>query len=172
MFGPRDTNFVARLIANARDGDITHMIGDGMNVVDFTYIENAVYAHLLAADRLTPKYKVPGNCYFITNGEPRRFWDVINIILTNTGCIGPTKRISFRVAYAFAYVMEFLHWILKRFFNFRPTITRHMVCTMCCHHWFSLGKASRELGYKPITSLDEGLRHTIEYFQQTVRKVG
>ena len=31
---------------------MTHMIGDGANVVDFTYIDNAILAHLLAAEHL------------------------------------------------------------------------------------------------------------------------
>lgn len=111
-----------------------------------------------------------GNCYFITNGEPRPFWQFIGDVLSEMGCVGPTKSISFRVAYSFAYIMEFLHWLLAPFMEFRPTITRHMVCTMACHHWFSHAKATQDFGYKPVVSLDEGLDYTIEYFQSSVKR--
>jgi nucleoside-diphosphate-sugar epimerase len=37
IFGPRDTHFISKLIARARNGDITHMIGKGVNkVMSFT----------------------------------------------------------------------------------------------------------------------------------------
>jgi hypothetical protein len=39
------------------------------------------------------------------------------------------------VAYAFAYVMDWLHWLLGWVVQFSPTITRHMVCF--CHYLLS-----------------------------------
>jgi sterol-4alpha-carboxylate 3-dehydrogenase (decarboxylating) len=170
MFGPRDSHFIAQLIAKAREGDITHLIGDGANVCDFTYVINAVHAHILAAEALSDDSPVAGECYFVTNGEPRRFWDFINRVLQETGCVGPTKSIAYRVAYGFAYSMELVHWLVSPVVSFRPTITRHMVCTMSCDHWFTHSKATRHFGYRPIVSLDEGLAETIAYFQKVVRR--
>ena len=107
LFGPRDQHFVARLIAKARQGGLTHIIGAGActsaiisqarlismcspfssipyfectsgdNLVDFTYVDNAAAAHLRAADHLLPDSAVCGQCYFITNGEPVLFWDFV-----------------------------------------------------------------------------------------------
>jgi len=37
-----------------------YMIGDGTNLVDFTYVENVAYAHLLAAVKLAPSAKIHG----------------------------------------------------------------------------------------------------------------
>ena len=31
-----------------RLGQVTHMVGDGHNIADFTFVENAVHAHVLA----------------------------------------------------------------------------------------------------------------------------
>ena len=145
------------------------MIGDGQNLVDFTYVTNAAYAHVLAMEKLVDHKSVPaGEVYFITNGEPRPFWDFICTILDKTGCASPTKSVSFRIAYAFAYVMEMIVWLLSPFVRVRPTITRHMVCTMSCHHWFSHEKATRDLGYTPIVSLDEGIALTTSWAEQTL----
>ncbi len=171
MFGPRDTHFVAQLVAKAREGDITHLIGDGRNVVDFTYVENAVYAHLLAAARLGQRgFHHDGRCYFITNGEPRPFWSFIKTVLSETGCVGPTKSISFRVAYTFAWVMEIMQWLLARLgVPYRPTITRSMVCAMGRDHWFSHANATADFGYRPRVSLEDGLEQTVAFFVQSVR---
>jgi nucleoside-diphosphate-sugar epimerase len=174
-----------------------------MNVVDFTYVHNVVHAHLLAAERMVRRASRPslppraserasaraaqvpespacGRCYFITNGERRRFWDFVGTVLSGTGCVGPTKRISPRVAAVFASGLEWLSWLLKpvrtvsRFIapdaaqvvRIRPSLTRHMVWAMTAHHWFSHARATRDLGYTPLVSLDEGLQETIVYFQQ------
>ena len=32
---------------------------------------------------------------------------------------------------------------------------------MCTHHYFSIEKARRDLGYEPRVSIDEGIRRTV-----------
>jgi sterol-4alpha-carboxylate 3-dehydrogenase (decarboxylating) len=80
IFGPRDPHFISKLIECARAGAMTHMIGDGANLVDFTYVGNVVHAAMLAMYRLrdctanNDAQRAPaGQCYFITNGSPRQF---------------------------------------------------------------------------------------------------
>src|SRR5260370_994376 len=58
-----------RLIKRAKAGRL-RLVGDGRNLVDSTYIDNAAAAHLLAADHLTPGAPCAGRVYFVTNGEP------------------------------------------------------------------------------------------------------
>lgn len=97
IFGPRDTHFIAALISRARNGDITHMIGSGQNRVDWTYVGNVIHAmvitmhqlsdpcvasdHDLGSDYIAARARIGGQCYFITNGEPRPFWQFINTML-------------------------------------------------------------------------------------------
>eukprot|EP00742_Colponemidia_sp_Colp-10_P008768 GILJ01009516.1.p1 GENE.GILJ01009516.1~~GILJ01009516.1.p1 ORF type:complete len:351 (-),score=23.26 GILJ01009516.1:24-1076(-) len=165
LFGPRDTHFISQLVGKARDGQLNHIIGDGKNIVDYTYVENAAHAHLLAADKLFEGSVVCGQCYFITNGEPVPFWDFIKEILAGVGCPFPSKCISFRTAYIFAFLLEWLHWLLSWFVHFKPKLTRQMVVTMAKNHYFCASKAARDFGYTPIVSLQEGILRTIEYCQ-------
>src|SRR3954466_4672534 len=51
IWGPGDTHLVPRLLARARTGRLRR-VGDGTNLVDITYVENAADAHLQAADAL------------------------------------------------------------------------------------------------------------------------
>ncbi|TFY65520.1 hypothetical protein EVJ58_g1917, partial [Rhodofomes roseus] len=54
LFGPGDRQLIAGLYEVYQNGQTHYQIGDNTNLFDWTYIENAAYAHLLAADRLRP----------------------------------------------------------------------------------------------------------------------
>ena len=68
------------MIARAREGKLVQ-VGDGENLVDVTYIDNAAEAHLLAADRLEQGAACAGRAYFISQGEPVRLWPFLGEIL-------------------------------------------------------------------------------------------
>lgn len=54
LFGPGDRQLIAGLYEVYENGQTHYQIGDNTNLFDWTYIENAAHAHLLAADRLRP----------------------------------------------------------------------------------------------------------------------
>jgi len=171
IFGPRDTHFISQLLSKARAGKITHMIGEGHNITDFTFIDNIVAAHLLAAKGLDPaRHPAAGQVYFVTNGEPTLFWSFLGAMLQQLGCPRPTKYISYNVAYAIALIMEFIHSVIGWLFGWKPIITRQMVATMALHHWFSHAKATRDLGYRPRVTLDEGIKKTVQWIQWNHRR--
>ena len=84
IWGPEDTNLVPQLVARAKSGQL-RLVGDGSNLVDTVYIDNAVDAHLLAADHLESGASCAGRPYFISNGEPRPMKEIINGILAAAG---------------------------------------------------------------------------------------
>src|SRR4029079_416743 len=73
IWGPRDQHLVPRLLERARRGQLRR-VGDGTNLIDMVYVENAATAHLQAADALTPGSPVAGHAYFISQGEPVNCW--------------------------------------------------------------------------------------------------
>lgn len=157
VFGPRDPYFLPRLIEKARAGGVTHIIGDGSNVTDFTYIDNIIYAHLLVAQKLlNDPSVVGGNAYFITNGEPRPFWDVVKLVLEGVACPGPNQSVSFRSAYLLASLVETLRNVgFSSFIS--PVVSRHTLVMMGVSMWFNHAKATKDFGYRPVVCLDEGL---------------
>ncbi|NWR53934.1 NSDHL protein, partial [Bucorvus abyssinicus] len=52
IFGPGDPQLVPTLIQAAQGGKMKFIIGDGKNLVDFTYVDNVVHGHILAAEKL------------------------------------------------------------------------------------------------------------------------
>src|SRR6476659_4338634 len=80
IWGPRDQHLIPRLLDRAQKGQLRR-VGNGRNLIDAVYVENAAAAHLLAADALQPGSPACGKAYFITNGEPVNCWQLINKIL-------------------------------------------------------------------------------------------
>jgi nucleoside-diphosphate-sugar epimerase len=154
VWGPRDTNLIPRLLARADAGKLV-MVGDGQNLVDMVYVENAADAHILAMDRLFEGSPVAGSAYFITQGEPVNLWDWINRILARLGRPPVKKRVSYPLAYATGAVMETAYRLLG--LDAEPPMTRFVAQQLAMSHYFDIGKARRELRYEPMVSADEGL---------------
>ncbi|KAL6302000.1 C-3 sterol dehydrogenase [Sparassis latifolia] len=55
LFGPGDRQVMAGFYQVYQRGQTQFRIGDNTNLFDWTYVTNAAYAHLLAADRLVPR---------------------------------------------------------------------------------------------------------------------
>jgi nucleoside-diphosphate-sugar epimerase len=154
LWGPHDTQLTKSILARGRAGTLAR-IGNRDPLVDFTYIDNAAWAHLLAADKLALGAPVSGKPFFISQGEPVPLWTFVDRLLA-AGSLPPVQRmISARVAYGAGMLLELAY----RFLPLRgePRLTRFLVEELCTAHWFDIGGARRELGYAPIVSIEEGL---------------
>jgi nucleoside-diphosphate-sugar epimerase len=86
VFGPGDTRLLPAILSRAREGKLKFRVGLGeKKLSDFTYVTNVVDAMLAADLRLVPDSPVPGQAYFITNGEPMSFWDFVAQVLPPLG---------------------------------------------------------------------------------------
>ncbi len=162
IWGPGDTNLVPQVVARARAGRL-RFVGGGDNLVDTVYIDNAVDAHLLAADRLKPGAPCAGRPYFITNGEPRPLKEVINGILAAAGLPPENRSLPLAVALAAGSLLEAVHRVLPG--DHDPVMTRFIARNLATAHWYDISAARRDLGYEPRVSMDEGLRRLGDWFR-------
>lgn len=152
IWGPGDHHLVPRILARARS---LRIIGGANKKVDSVYIDNAADAHLLAAGRLRPDSPIAGKAYFITNGEPRPLWDLVNGILA-AGKLPPvTRGVSRGKALAAAACMEFFYSLFG--IEGEPRLTRFVAHELTTAHWFDISAARRDLNYTPRVTIDEGL---------------
>jgi nucleoside-diphosphate-sugar epimerase len=155
IWGPRDQHLIPRLLDRARRGQL-RQVGDGKNLIDAVYVENAAAAHLLAADRLQPCSPACGKPYFITNGEPVNCWQWINEILELAGLPPVERRVPRRLAYTAGAAMEGIWKLLGR--QDEPRMTRFLAAQLGTSHYFDLTAARRDLGYEPRISMAEGMK--------------
>jgi sterol-4alpha-carboxylate 3-dehydrogenase (decarboxylating) len=160
IFGPGDTRFLPAILARARAGKLKLGVGSGDKLSDFTYISNLVDALLLAAEALAAGGKAAGQAYFITNGEPYPFFKFVGDVLAALGLPAIKGSVPYPIAYAVAAVAEAWDTLKGGTLHAEDGLTRFAVRYMCTHHYFSIAKARRELGYAPAVSLAEGIRRT------------
>lgn len=155
VWGPGDTNLLPRLVARAKAGRL-RLVGRTPKRIDTTYIDNAVDAHMLAAERVGPGAACAGRAYFIANDEPIEQEVMINRLLAAAGLPPASRRISRAAASTVGAILEFVYWASGS--DAEPIMTRWLAEQLSSAHWFDLGAARRDLGYAPGVSVDEGLR--------------
>lgn len=154
IFGPGDMNLVPRVVEAARQGKLK-IIGDGENLVDVTYVENASMVHLLALEKLTPDSPIAGKAYFLGQG-PIKLWDFTNELLKRSGEAPVTKKIPFKLAYFIGLVIEMLLKLIGKF-DVHPPMTRFVALQLGKSHYYDHSNIERDLGYKAKYTIEEGL---------------
>ena len=160
IWGPRDPHLVPRVVASAKEGKLK-IVGDGQNVVDITYVDNAAVAHLQALDALTSHEAAPaGTPYFISDDAPVVLWDWINGVLGELGIAPVQKKVSPKMAFFAGSVLE------SAFSTFglsgEPRMTRFVAQQLGTSHYYDMGPAKRDFSYKPLVDPTVGMQRLMQ----------
>jgi len=165
IWGPRDRHLIPRLMERAKEGKLLR-VGDGTNLVDMIYVENAAMAQILAADALdgiedaTPGSASSkgsgGKAYFLSQGEPVNCWDWINEVLALADVPPVKKSISRCTAWVAGSVQEVVHTIGR--LNSEPRMTRFLAAQLATSHYFDISAARRDFGYEPKVTTEQGMQ--------------
>jgi nucleoside-diphosphate-sugar epimerase len=154
IWGPGDNQLLPRLVERARAGRL-RFVGDGNNLIDSTFIDNAAQAHLDAFDHLGIGAHCAGKPYFISNGEPKSVRDTVNGLLGAVGAPLVERTIPFGVAYRAGAVLEALWRVLP--LKGEPPMTRFLAEQLATAHWYDISAAKRDFGYEPRINFEQGL---------------
>lgn len=161
IWGPHDTNLIPTVLERARARRLTR-IGSGANLIDVTFIDDCVDAHLLAMEALEQgRRQAFGKVYFITQGDPVPMWGWIDQVLRAHGLPPVSRSIGTRLASVLAILMEGAARVLQAVgIRTTPLLTRFLVSEMSTHHYFSIEAARRDLGYAPTRTVQERMVET------------
>ena len=157
IFGPGDQHFVPTILERARSGRMLQ-VGSGRNLVDFTFIEDCIEAHLCALRALDSNPACRGRAYFISQGEPFPMYGWINKVLALNGLPPVQRKVPKMAAKLVAWCCETASSILPG--HPEPLLTRFLVSEMTTHHYFDISRAREDLGYKPSCSIEQALERT------------
>ena len=156
IWGPGDPHLVPRVLERGRQGRLK-LIGEQGKLVDTIYVDNAAWAHLLAAQTLLNEpTKAAGKAYFLSNDEPLAMAEVLNRILACDGQPAVSKRVSSTLAYWVGAAMEVIYSLFG--LSGEPPMTRFVARQLSCSHFYRLDAAKSDLGYRPLVSVDEGMQ--------------
>jgi len=166
IWGPGDPHLIPRVIERARSGRLVQ-VGDGDNLVDITYIDNAAEAHLRAADALQPSAVGAGRPFFISQGEAVNLWSWLGELLNALGIPRPKRAISFRTAFRAGAAMEMLYKSLRM--RSEPRMTRFLASQLAKSHFFCVDAARRDFGYRPAVTTQMGVDRLLEWLRSMAR---
>jgi sterol-4alpha-carboxylate 3-dehydrogenase (decarboxylating) len=167
VFGPWDNRLIPTTLERAKKGKLKYGVGGGDWLSDFTYVSNLVDALLLAEEQLGPDGKANGQAYFITNGEPTKFFDFVGELLRQSGLPPIRGYAPYWLAYGVAAIKEGIDTLRGGDLNADQGVSRFAIKYLCTHHYFSIEKARRDLGYEPKVSLAEGIERTVTHLRET-----
>lgn len=166
IYGEGDPYVIPNTLYLMRKGQQTLQIGPNEKVFEHVYVENAVYAHILASKALLShtEHKVDGEAFFITDGQPLKFYDFARKIWVMAGDRSEKKDIrvvSTHLVLSTVGITEWLYFIFT-LGRKKPDVTRKDVVALDKGTWFSIEKARQRLGYEPQVDVDEGIRRGVE----------
>jgi nucleoside-diphosphate-sugar epimerase len=149
VWGRGDLTLLPALVELVRSGRF-RWVGGGDHLTATTHVDNTVEGLWLGATKAPP-----GSVYFVTDGEPVVFREFVSRLLETQGVEPPTGTVPAGMAGAGAFVSEKLWRLLRR--SGQPPVTRFAVWVSSQECTIDIGRAERELGYRPIKSREDGL---------------
>ncbi len=160
VFGPGDNRFLPALLKHAKGGRLKFQVGRKDWLSDYTYVSNLIDSLLLADTRLHTTPQLGGKAFFITNGEPMPFWGFVSAVLERLKFPPIKFKLPGGLVYAIATVKETFDTMRGGTLNNEDGLTRFAIRYMCTHHYFSIERAKRELGYDPKVTVAQGIELT------------
>ena len=128
------------------------LIDGGRNLLGLSHIESLAQGLVLAAE--APR--AAGQVYHMTDGEEITAREVVDALASALGVPRARLSLPYGAVYAIAALIEGAARLAGR--ATPPRMTRYGVRLVACHCRYDIGKARRELGYKPTVTFREGIR--------------
>jgi sterol-4alpha-carboxylate 3-dehydrogenase (decarboxylating) len=162
-----DRYFFQPLVDGIRKGQHNIQVGPDERVWEYTYVESAAEAHILAAKALVNDVAgADGQAYFITDDNPMLFFDFHRKCCAAGGypvAKEEIKIVPFWVVKMFASVTDWMYRILTLGTK-RAGVTREDIDMLDVGFCWSIEKARKLLGYRPVLEQDEAVRICMEWW--------
>ena len=149
VWGRDDSTLLPRFVEGARRGQLAWFSG-GRYRTSTTHVANTAAGLIAAAERGRG-----GQVYFVTDGEPVVFRDFITAMLATQGVAAPSRSVPLFAVRAAASAMN--AWASLTRAEREPLLTPAALALVGQEMTVSDAKARRELGYRPVLSIEEGL---------------
>ncbi|CAO3676213.1 unnamed protein product [Rhizopus stolonifer] len=173
IFGPGDRQLIPGMLEVCQRGQHRFQIGNNQSLMDFTYVGNVAYAHVLAAEKLAvPNSGAAGQAFNLTNGTPVPFWDFASRVWSNYGCYMPNSKKFVLSKGASSVIAAFSETIFsfKLLFwdksQLKEGLSRARIKQAMSSRYFNITKAKTILGYEPQVGLDEGIKLSVDYYKE------
>jgi nucleoside-diphosphate-sugar epimerase len=158
FYGPEQPPRQTRVFSMIKTGRFP-IVGDGHNRRSLSYVDSLAYGILLAADSPQAIEKI----YWLADERPypmKEIVDTVREVLRDDFGM-QVKPTTVRVPGMISDVARLADWTLQKagLYNQEIHVLSEMNLTIAC----TIERAQRELGYKPLVDLREGMRRSVAW---------
>lgn len=156
-------------------------VGSGKNVMEVMSAENSALGHVLVAKALlkdpqpaNEDMKVAGEAFNISDGTPVPFWHHVRVIWGVSRGSDALKNVTILPAWvmiAVVFIMEWVLWLFTLDTVKPPMALRRTSLEYCIYsHTYSIEKARKRLGFRPVVDHDAVLARAAEHMLEQRRQ--
>jgi len=163
IWGCGDQTMFRKVFESVQAGHVKILVGRKAARLDNSYVHNLIHGFILAAEHLVPGGTAPGQAYFINDAEPVNMFEFARPVVAACGHRLPRLRISGAAVRAAMSGWQRLHF---RFGLPKPALEPLAVERLYLDNYFSVGKATRELGYRPLFTTEQAMAECLPYYTE------
>ncbi|MBI3227170.1 MAG: NAD-dependent epimerase/dehydratase family protein [Mycolicibacterium cosmeticum] len=168
IWGRGDQTMFRKVFENVLAGHVKVLVGNKDIKLDNSYVHNLIHGFILAAQHLVPGGTAPGQAYFINDAEPLNMFEFARPVLAACGRPLPTFRVSGRLVHKAMMAWQWLHF---KFGIPEPLIEPLAVERLYLNNYFSVAKAERDLGYRPLFTTEQATDECLSYYTDLFKQM-
>jgi 3beta-hydroxy-Delta5-steroid dehydrogenase / steroid Delta-isomerase len=161
IWGRGDQTMFRKLFEKVVAGHVKVLVGSKRARLDNSYVHNLIHGFILAGEHLVPAGTAPGQAYFINDDDPVNMFEFARPVVEACGQRWPRLRVSGRMVHA---VMTAWQWLHFRFGLPQPPLEPLAVERLYLDNYFSVAKAQRDLGYRPLFTTEQAMLECLPYY--------
>ena len=161
IWGRGDQTMFRKVFESVLAGHVKVLVGRKAARLDNSYVHNLIHGFVLAAENLVPGGTAPGQAYFINDAEPINMFEFARPVVAACGHRLPRIRISGAAVRAAMSGWQRLHF---RFGLPKPPLEPLAVERLYLNNHFSVAKATRDLGYRPLFTTEQAMAECLPYY--------
>jgi 3beta-hydroxy-Delta5-steroid dehydrogenase / steroid Delta-isomerase len=168
IWGRGDQTMFRKVFESLIAGHVKVLVGCKTARLDNSYVHNLIHGFILAAEHLVPGGTAPGQAYFINDAEPVNMFEFARPVVEACGQHLPRLRVSGAAVRAAMTAWQRLHF---RFGLPQPPLEPLAVERLYLDNYFSVAKAERDLGYKPLFTTKQAMAECMSYYTELFEKM-
>ena len=161
IWGRGDQTMFRKLFDSVLAGHVKVLVGSKHAKLDNSYVHNLIHGFILAGEHLVPGGSAPGQAYFINDGEPINMFEFSRPVVEACGQRWPRLRVSGAFV---RWVMTIWQWLHFRVGLPKPLFKPLAVERLYLDNYFSIAKAERDLGYRPLFTTEQAMHECLPYY--------
>jgi 3beta-hydroxy-delta5-steroid dehydrogenase/steroid delta-isomerase len=168
IWGRGDQTMFRKLFEKVLAGEVKVLVGSRHARLDNSYVHNLIHGFVLAGEHLVPGGTAPGQAYFVNDDDPVNMFEFARPVIEACGLTWPRLRIPGRLVHA---VMTGWQWLHFRFGLPKPPLEPLAVERLYLNNHFSVAKARRDLGYRPLFTTEQAMAESMPYYTELFERM-